>query len=68
MSEWGGVTEKGQYLCEQCQDAMTDLVVIRDGVEQACCAGCQEGAAVCEVDDKAWWADVHYGWSVWPQR
>jgi hypothetical protein len=34
----------GQYLCEQCLDAMTDGVlpaaVTRSGLEEACCEAC----------------------------
>jgi NMD protein affecting ribosome stability and mRNA decay len=31
----------GHYLCETCFDAMTDLVIVRDGLLQACCVACQ---------------------------
>jgi NMD protein affecting ribosome stability and mRNA decay len=33
--------QTGHYLCETCFDAMTDLVIVRDGLPQACCVACQ---------------------------
>src|SRR5262249_21658205 len=36
--------DRGRYLCETCFDTMTDTGIVKDGVEQACCAACAEAA------------------------